>query len=498
MNERGKSDWRIVPGKPANKGDGAPSLAESGEGRRQAKGNPIERNSYRAQHRERLSQALDRIRQAAREEQGLRFTTLWHHVYDIDRLRANFFALKRKGAPGVDGVTWERYGERLEENLRELSDRLKRGAYRAKPVRRAYIPKPDGRQRPLGVTALEDKLVQRVVAQVLGAIYEADFKGFSYGFRPGRGQHNALDAVAVAIQRQKVSWVLDCDICGFFDAIEPLWMIKFIEHRIADKRVVRHIQKWLKAGVLEDGKLRFAECGTPQGGSISPLLANVYLHYALDLWVDKWRRTQTRNEVVVVRYGDDVIFGFQTRADAERFHAELRERLRKFGLELHTEKTRLIEFGRFAAENRQWRGAGKPETFGFLGFTHYCGKTRAGRFVVVRKTMKKKVQAKLQVLKADLRRRMHEPVPEVAEWLSSVLRGHFQYYGVPFNSRALSAFRRRVVHMWYKTLRRRSHKTRLTWTRMVRLARMLPQPRISHPHPTERLCVMTLGRSPVR
>jgi RNA-directed DNA polymerase len=283
-----------------------------------------------------------------------------------------------------------------------------------------------------------------------------------------------------------------------FDAIEPQWMIKFIEHRIADKRVVRHIQKWLNAGVLEDGKLRYAECGTPQGGSISPLLANVYLHYALDLWVDKWRRTQTHNDVFVVRYADDVIFGFQTRADAMRFHAELRERLRNFGLELHAEKTRLIEFGRFAAENRQRRGDGKPETFGFLGFTHYCGKTRAGRFVVVRKTMKKKVQAKLQALKADLRRRMHAPVPEVADWLSSVLRGHFQYYGVPFNSRALSAFRRRVVQMWYKTLRRRSHKTRLTWTRMVRLARMLPQPRIVHPYPTERLCVITLGKSPVR
>ena len=491
MNGRGKSDWPIVPEKPANKEGGAPSLAERVEERCQAKGNSVERNRHRAQDRVRLSQALDRVRQAARGDKGLRFTTLWHHVYDVDRLRAGYFALKRKATPGVDGETWEHYGERLEDNLQELSARLKRGAYRAKPVRRAYIAKPDGRQRPLGVTVLEDKLVQRVVAEVMGAVYEADFKGFSYGFRPGRSQHQALDAVAVGIQRRKVSWVLDADIRGFFDAIDHEWLVKFIEHRIADQRVVRHIKKWLKAGVLEDGKLRYVQCGTPQGGSISPLLANIYLHYVLDLWVEKWRRTQTDNDVIVIRYADDVVFGFQIRADAERFLEDLRERLRKFGLELHGDKTRLIEFGRFAAATRKKKGLGKPETFNFLGFTHYCGQTRKGSFVVVRRTMRKRVCAKLQELKKELRRRMHDPVPEVAEWLGSVLRGHFQYYGVPFNSRALSNFRCHVVRLWLRTLRRRSHKTRLTWSRMGRLARGLPQPRIVHPYPAQRLCVTT-------
>jgi len=492
MNGRGKSDWPVVPKKRANKADGTPVAAEQVEGRGQAKGNSIEQSSHRAQHRDRLSQALGRVRQAARRDKRLRFTTLWHHVYDVERLRRHYFAMKRTSAPGVDGETWEHYGEKLEENLQDLSGRLKRGAYRAKPVRRAYIPKADGRQRPLGVPALEDKLVQRVVAEVMGAIYEADFKGFSYGFRPGRGQHNALDAVTVAIHRRKVSWVLDADIRGFFDAIDHEWLVQFVEHRIADQRIGRQLRKWLKAGVLEDGNLRYAECGTPQGGSISPLLANLYLHYVLDLWVDWWRRTQTDKEVVIVRYADDFIIGFQIRADAERFLDALRERLRKFGLELHGDKTRLIEFGRFAADTREKLGKGKPETFNFLGFTHMCAKTRkAERFVVVRKTMRKKMQAKLQDLKRELRKRLHDPVPEVALWLSSVLKGHYAYYGVPFNARALSSFRRQVVRLWFKALRRRSQKTKLTWERMQRLQKYLPQPRIVHPHPGERLCVNT-------
>ena len=492
MNERGKSDWPVVPEKLANKGDGAPSAAEQGEGRGQAKGNLIEQSSHRAQNRGRLSQALDRVRQAARRDKRLRFTTLWHHVDDVERLRRHYFAMKRTSAPGVDGETWEHYGEKLEENLQDLSGRLKRGAYRAKPVRRAYIPKGDGRQRPLGVPALEDKLVQRVVAEVMGAIYEADFKGFSYGFRPGRGQHNALDAVTVAIHRRKVSGVLDADIRGFFEAIDHEWLVKFVEHRIADQRIIRQLRKWLKAGVLEDGNLRYAECGTPQGGSISPLLANLYLHYVLDLWVDWWRRTQTDKDVVIVRYADDFIIGFQVRADAERFLRELRERLLKFGLELHDDKTRLIEFGRFAAGTRERLGKGKPETFNFLGFTHRCAKTRKReQFVVVRKTMRKKMQAKLHDLKRELRKRLHDPVPEVALWLGSVLRGHYAYYGVPFNGRALSSFRRQVVRLWFKALRRRSQKTKLTWERMQRLQKYLPQPRIVHLHPGERLCVNT-------
>jgi RNA-directed DNA polymerase len=492
MNGRGKSDRPVVPGKLANKTGAAAPVAESVEGRGWAKGNSGERNNDRTQRREELSQALDRVRQAARRDKRLRFTALWHHVYDVERLRKHYFALKRSSAPGVDGETWKHYGERLEENLRELCGRLKRGAYRAKPVRRTYIPKPDGRQRPLGVPALEDKLVQRAVAEVLGAIYEADFKGFSYGFRPGRGQHDALDAVVVGIHWRKVSWVLDADIRGFFDAIDHGWLLKFVEHRVADRRVVRHIKKWLNAGVLEDGRLRYQECGTPQGGSLSPLLANIYLHYVLDLWVEWWRRTQTDRSVIMVRYADDFIVGFQNHADGERLLKDLRERLRKFGLELHGEKTRLIEFGRFAAGTRESRGKGKPETFNFLGFTHLCGKTRkTGQFVVVRKTIRAKMRAKLQEVKAELRRRMHHPVPEVAQWLGSVLQGHYQYYGVPFNSRALTSFRRQVVRLWFRTLRRRSQKSSLTWERMHRLQRWLPQPRIVHPHPQERLCVST-------
>ncbi len=492
MNGLRKSDRSIVPEKPANKADGAPSMAELVEGRDRAKGNSVERNSDRTQSRGELSQALDRVRQAARRDKRLRFTTLWHHVYDVDRLRKHYFAMKRASAAGIDGQTWEHYGQRLEENLQELSERLKRGAYRAKPVRRTYIPKADGRQRPLGVPTLEDKLVQRTVAEVLGAIYETDFKGFSYGFRPGRGQHNALDAVVVGIHWRKVSWVLDADIRGFFDAIDHEWMLKFIEHRVADRRVVRHIKKWLHAGVLEEGELRSQECGTPQGGSISPLLANIYLHYVLDLWVERWRKTQTDKSVIIVRYADDFIVGFQVRADGERFLNDLRERLREFGLELHGDKTRLIEFGRFAAVGRERHGRGKPETFDFLGFTHICAKTRkTGKFVVVRKTKRARMQAKLKEIKAELRRRMHDPVPEVAQWVRAVLRGHYQYYGVPFNGRAQSTFRRQVVRLWFRTLRRRSHKTRITWDRMLRLQRWLPQPRVVHPHPYERLCVST-------
>ena len=491
MNGQGKSDRPIVPGKLANKDNGAPLTAESVEGRGRAEGNSVGRSSHRAQDRERLSQTLDRVRQAARRDKGLQFTTLWHHVYDVGRLRMHYFAMKRKSAPGVDGETWEHYGERLEENLQDLSARLKRGAYRATPVRRTYIPKADGRQRPLGVPTLEDKLVQRTVAEVMGAIYETDFKGFSYGFRPGRGQHNALDAVAVAIRMKKVNWVLDADIRGFFDAIDHEWLVKFVEHRITDQRIVRQLRKWLTAGVLEDGNLRIAECGTPQGGSISPLLANIYLHYVLDLWSDRWRRTQTDKDVVIVRYADDFIVGFQEQADAERYLSELSERLLKFGLELHGDKTRLIEFGRFAARDRERRGNGKPETFNFLGFTHISAQTRQGKFVVKRKTMRKKMQSKLHEMNVELMRRRHEPVNEVVEWLGRVLSGHYQYYGVPFNIRALGNFRREVVRLWYKALRRRSQKTRMTWERMDRLQRWLPRPRIRHPHPEDRLCVTT-------
>ena len=439
-----------------------------------------------------LQSALQRIRQAACRDKGLQFTALWHHVYDVDRLREAYLSLKRHAAPGVDGETWQHYGESLEMNLRDLSDRLKRGAYRAKPVRRVYIPKADGRQRPLGVTALEDKIVQRAAVEVLNAIYENDFLGFSYGFRSGRNSHNALDALYVGIMRKKVNWVLDADIRGYFDAMDHGWLLKFVEHRIADQRVQRHIRKWLNAGVMEDGKRTRVEKGTPQGGSISPLLANVYLHYVFDLWAHQWRQRQARGDVVIVRYADDFTVGFQYRNEAERFLAELRQRFRKFSLELHPTKTRLMEFGRYAARNRQVRGEGKPESFDFLGFTHSCDKTRNGKFIVLRQTMRKRMRAKLREIKLELRRRMHHPIPEVGQWLRSVLTGHFRYFAVPRNQRKLSAFKYQVYCLWFRTLRRRSQRHRISGDRMNRLtARWFPPDRVLHPYPEQRLRVMT-------
>jgi RNA-directed DNA polymerase len=409
MNGPGQSDSPAVPAKFPNKAGGP--AAEGMEGRGLAKGNPHQDTAPRAQDRVGAPSALERVRQVAEGDKQVRFTTLLHHVYNIEYLRAAYFALKRDAAPGIDGETWQHYGEALEENLRDLSGRLARGAYRAKPVKRAYIAKADGRPRPLGIPTLEDKLVQRTTVEVLNAIYEADFLGFSYGFRPGRSPHHALDALYAGLLTRKVHWVLDLDIRGFFDAIDRGWLGKFVGHRIADRRVVRLIQKWLNAGVLEDGTRTWSETGTPQGGSISPLLANVYLHYAFDLWAHRWRKTHAHGDVIVVRYADDAIVGFQHRADAERFLAELRARFAKFGLELHPEKTRLLEFGPFAAENRRRAGKGKPETFNFLGFTHICGKKRNGRFTVVRQTTRKRLQAKLGEVKAELRRRMHAPDP---------------------------------------------------------------------------------------
>jgi len=422
----------------------------------------------------------------------MRFTALLHHVYNLENLREAYFSLKRNAAPGVDQVTWRQYGEALEENLQDLSGRLKRGAYRAKPVRRVYIPKTDGRQRPLGVTALEDKLVQRATVEVLNAIYETDFLGFSYGFRPGRNQHDALDALYGGLLMEEVNWVLDADIRGFFDAIDHEWLVKFVEHRIADRRIVRLIQKWLNAGVLEDGTRTRNEQGTPQGGSASPLLANIYLHYVFDLWVQRWRRTQAQGDVIVVRYADDIVVGFQLKSDAERFQRELAERLKKFALELHPDKTRLIEFGPYAASNRKRRGQGKPRTFNFLGFTHICGKKRNGMFTVFRQTIRERFRAKLKQVKAELRTRLHDPIPEVGKWLGSVVRGHCRYYGVPSNSRALKRFRFQVAGLWCRSLRRRSQKSRLIWERMQRLIdRWLPMVRVCHPYPLRRLGVIT-------
>ena len=497
MDGRGKSDGSVVPGKPPNNA-GQPA-AEAVEGRGPAKGNSPERNVLRTQSREGAPSALERVRQAAEKERRQRFTALLHHVYEIERLRTAYLALKRDAAAGVDGETWRHYGEDLEENLQDLALRLKRGAYRAKPVRRAYIPKADGRQRPLGVPALEDKIVQRSVVEVLNAIYETDFLRFSYGFRPGRSPHHALDALTVGIMTKKVNWVLDADIRGFFDTLDHGWLVKFIEHRVADRRVVRLIQKWLSAGVLEDGKRTRSEVGTVQGGSVSPLLANVYLHYVFDLWVQRWRKKRANGDVIVVRFADDFAVGFEHRADAERFLTELRERFAEFGLELHPDKTRLIEFGRFADSNRHQRGGGKPETFNFLGFTHSCAKTRAGKFTVLRQTMRKRLRAKLEAVKTELRRRLHDPIPDQGAYLRSVVTGHVRYYGVPLNGPALKAFRGAIGWLWCRTLRRRSQRHRLTWTRMRRLiSRWLPTPRICHPYPLVRFGVVTQGGSRMR
>ena len=423
----------------------------------------------------------------------MRFTALLHHVYDLSRLRAAFFALKKDAAPGVDGETWRHYEQALEANLRLLSERLKRGAYRAKPVRRAYIPKADGRQRPLGVPVLEDKIVQRATVDVLNAIYETDFLGFSYGFRPRRSQHHALDALYVGMLTKKVNWVLDVDIRAFFDTIDHGWLIRFLEHRLADRRVVRLIQKWLNAGVLEEGQRTRVEEGTPQGGSVSPLLANIYLHYVCDLWVHAWRQKCAQGSVIVVRYADDIVLGFQVKSDAERFRTELVERFRRFHLEVHPEKTRLLEFGPYAADNQRRRGLGKPETFNFLGFTHISGKKRSnGRFTVLRQTIRTRLQAKLREVKAELRRRMHRPIREQGAWLRSVVSGHVRYYGVPMNGPALRTFRYQVGWLWYRTLRRRGQRHPLPWARMLRhIDRWLPPARVCHPYPLRRLGVIT-------
>jgi RNA-directed DNA polymerase len=492
MHGHGKSDSSIVPGKPPNEAE--PAAKEVVEGRGLAKGNLLKRNMSRTQSRNSMPSALERIRQAARRDKRQRFTALLHHVHDVERLRAAYFALKREAAPGIDGETWRHYGENLPSNLGELSERLKRAAYRAKPVRRTYIAKvgKPGELRPLGVPVLEDKIVQRATVEVLNAFYEEDFVRLSYGFRPKRSPHLALDALALGITRRKVNWVLDCDIRGFFDTLDHGWLVKFVEHRVADRRVVRLIQKWLKAGVMEEGKRMQSEKGTVQGGSISPLLAHIYLHYAFDLWIQQWRRSKARGDVIVVRFADDFVVGFARREDGERFMSELRQRLARFGLEVHSEKTRLIEFGRYAEQNRRKRGEAKPDTFNFLGFTHSSAKTRRGKFVVLRQTMRKRWQAKLREVKAELRQRMHEPVPEMGRYLRSVVGGYVRYYGVPMNAVAVSDFRRAVGRIWWRVLKRRSQKTHLPWTRMQRhVARWLPQARICHPYPWERFGVVT-------
>jgi len=426
------------------------------------------------------------VRKAAKEHQEMKFTALLHHL-TVDLLRGSFYALKRKAAPGVDGMRWQEYETGLEGRLADLHSRVHRGAYRALPSRRVYIPKSDGRQRPLGVAALEDKIVQQAVVTILNAIYEEDFLGFSYGSRPRRSQHQALDALSYALTQKRVNYVLDADIRGFFDSLSHEWMLKFVQHRVADRRILRLIQKWLNAGVMEEGVWSETEMGTPRGAVLSPLLANIYLHYVFDLWVQAWRTKHAQRDVVVVRYADDTILAFQVQAEADRFLEDLRERLGKFGLALHPDKTRQIEFGRYAEQDRKHRGEGKPKTFDFLGFTHISGKNRKGYFTLKRRTIAKRLRGKLQEIKQQLQRRRHEPVAETGKWLKSVVQGYFLYHAVPGNLDSLWTFRTRLTRLWRTQLLHRSQRHRCNWPRMARLAaRWLPKPRVLHPWPTER------------
>jgi len=487
MHEREKSGPAIVAEKPTNKAERF--AAELVEPRAGAEGNAGQHSTYRAQNRATVSQALERVRQVARQEKKEKFTTLLHHI-STDHLEQAFLDLKEGAAAGVDGLRWQDYEADLERNLEDLHARVHRGAYRAQPGRRVYIPKPDGQQRPLAVAALEDKIVQRATAAVLNAIYEEDFLGFSYGFRPGRGAHDALDALAVGISSRNVNFILDADIRAFFDTVDHDWLIRFVEHRIGDKRIIRLIQKWLRVGVLEDGVVTASDRGTGQGSVISPLLANIYLHYVFDLWAERWRRREATGDMIIVRYADDLVVGFEHEADARRFLDEMRERLGKYLLSLHPEKTRLIEFGRHAAENRKRRGLGKPETFSFLGFIFISGKSRRGKFQIKRKTRPDRMRAKLQAIKQELRRRMHQPIPVQGKWLGQVVKGYFNYHAVPTNSQALGTFRFLVTKLWQRSLRRRSQKDGTTWEWIIRLAKdWFPKLFILHPWPNIRFAV---------
>jgi RNA-directed DNA polymerase len=476
-----ESDYAIVPMKLTNR-EGSTS-AEPAEGRAQTKENDVQPHTQPTQSGARVSQGLDGVRQKARDNKQEQFTALLHHL-TVDLLRESFYALKRHAATGVDGVSWQQYEQGLEARLIELHGQVHRGAYRAQASRRVYIPKADGRQRPLGVASLEDKIVQQAITTILNQIYEVDFRGFSYGFRPGRSPHQALDALSVGIYRKRVNWILDADIRGFFDHLSHEWMMKFVEHRVADTRILRLIRKWLKAGVSEEGRWHETTAGTPQGAVISPLLANVYLHYAFDLWVEAWRRKIASGDMIFVRYADDLVVGFEQREDAERFLREFQERLAGFALELHPEKTRLIEFGRFAQVNRQQRGEGKPEAFTFLGFTHYCSTDTKGHFAVRRRTVPQRMRTTLHAIKATLRQRMHEPVNAVGVWLKRVVSGYYRYHALPDNQRALWRFRDRLCDLWRSMLGRRSQRSRPSWKRIrPAFERWIPRPEILHPYP---------------
>ena len=497
MNGHGKSDGPVVPAKRPNNVGAAPA-AEVVEERGPTEGNADRPPRPARRGGQDVSHGLDRVREAARRDSKARFTSLLHHV-DVDRLRAAYRAINPRAAVGVDQVTWQQYGKDLEANLEDLHGRVHRGAFKAKPSRRVYIPKTDGRLRPLGIAALEDKIVQRAVVEVLNAVYETDFVGFSYGFRPGRGPHDALDALSVGLKRKKINWVLDADIHSFFTEIDREWMVRFVEHRIADKRVLRLIRKWLAAGIIEDGDWSDEGKGTPQGASVSPLLANVYLHHVVDLWAKAWRTRYATGDMIIIRFADDVVVGFQHEGDARRFQDELRQRLAKFNLELAADKTRLIEFGRFAADNRRRRGLGRPETFAFLGFVHICSTTSSGGFLLRRHTMAQRMRTKLRELNVELKRRRHLPLDVQGAWLASVVRGYYGYHAVPTNSRAMWRFRFEVVRLWRKALARRSQRGHIPWKRMYRIAdRWLPRPQDQHPWPEVRFDGRTQGRSPVR
>jgi RNA-directed DNA polymerase len=486
MHAAGESDSSVVPKKPANN-DGVPPSAESVEGRGLTEENAGQSLLGRTQGRKPRSRGLFGVREAAQRDKTMRFNNLLHHLTP-ELLRASFFDLKKQAAPGIDGVTWAQYAQGLDARIDDLHGRIHRGAYRAQPSKRKWIPKLDGKMRPLGIAALEDKIVQQAARTVLECIYEQDFLGFSYGYRPGRGGHQALDALCVGIKRRKVNWILDADVRGFFDNIDHAWLMKFLEHRIADRRMLRLLKKWLRAGVSEKGQWSPTKVGTPQGAVISPLLANVFLHYVLDLWVEAWRKRHARGEVIMVRYADDFVMGFREEADARRCWADLRERFAKFGLELHPEKTRLIEFGRYAAERRSKRGEGLPETFDFLGFTHISGKTRKGDYTIHRISAGKKLRGKLRELTTMLKRKLHDAPTEVGAWLSQVFRGWCQYHAVPGNSKRLQQFRTALQRIWHRALRRRTQRSRrLTWEKFGPFSRRwLPTPRILHPYPEVR------------
>jgi group II intron reverse transcriptase/maturase len=488
-----KSDASIVPKKPPNKGRpplllGAGS-AEAVEGRDAAKGNAEESPACRTPSRASASTGLQRVRETAKRDRRLKFTALLHHITP-SLLVESFYDLKRDAAAGVDGMTWQDYEKLLQGRVHELHRQIHTGAYRAQASRRVYLHKADGKLRPLGIAAVEDKIVQQAVVKVLNAIYEEDFLGFSYGFRPGRGQHDALDAVWMGISTRPISWIVDADISAYFDSIDHDWLLKFLHHRIADQRLLRLVKKWLKAGIIEDGKRIKAERGTPQGAVISPLLANIYLHYVFDTWAQHWRTHHARGEVIVVRYADDSVLGFQHEAEAQRFLEAMRDRFAKFGLTLHPQKTRLIEFGRNAEQRRKKRGEGRPASFDFLGFTHCCSKTRQGGFKILRRTIKKRLRATLAAIREALKRRRHEPIGHVGAWLMRVMRGYFNYYAVPDNLKRLAGFRDEVCRAWRAALSRRSQKGKMTWARFGRLAKKyLPSVRRVHPYPSQRFRV---------